>query len=86
MSVFDQYAVMGDEASDGNSVFLYCRRCPEKNRPEHMADVPSLGTVVGRFLTDHWADKPEIATLQTLWDAARAHDAEFHDGFKKEGS
>jgi hypothetical protein len=72
MSVFEQYTVVGGNDSDGDSVYLRCKRCP--------VDVPYA--VVKRFQTNHWDDPATVCTLQDLFSAAREHEAEHHNSYR----
>lgn len=69
----DGFTVLGDNDADGDSVFLYCSRCPK-------TDDLSPGVFIERFLTDPWNTSPDVATLADLFAAARDHDAEVHRG------
>jgi hypothetical protein len=74
MSVLEQYFVVGDNDADGDSVYLYCKRCPNDG------PVPDPGDRIARFQTNPGDDPPTVCTLQDLFRAAREHDAEFHEG------
>lgn len=72
MSVFEQYSLVGDTSAAGDNLYLICRRCTGPD--------PVIPVTVRRFSTNY--GEP-VVTLQDVWDAARAHDGEFHEGFTK---
>lgn len=74
----DGFHVVGDNAADGDSVHLFCLRCPEPDRPDWMDGMTSNGLHLGKFPTMKWDDPPAIATLRDLFTAAREHDVEVH--------
>lgn len=74
----DGFHVVGDNSADGDSVHLFCLRCPEPDRPDWMTGAVSNGLHLGRFLTMKWDDPPAIATLRDLFTVAREHDVEVH--------
>lgn len=74
------YSVVGDNDADGDSVYLYCARCPREDVTVVVPGTPSLGKQIGRFLTNVWDEPPTELTVADLVKITRKHDREVHGG------